>query len=77
MQLGTSVVAITPEGDGYWVELEPTPGCSSGLAVDGAPVAPHSVWARHVVVNAGAHSLLMAQRMGYVRGRLVRTRLGG
>ncbi|WP_241518065.1 MULTISPECIES: FAD-dependent oxidoreductase [Cyanobium] len=65
VQLGTSVVAITPEGDGYRVELEPTPGCSSGLAVDGAPVAPHSVWARHVVVNAGAHSLLMAQRMGY------------
>jgi malate dehydrogenase (quinone) len=65
VQLGTTVVAITPEGDGYRVELAPTPGCSSGLAVDGTPVAPHSVWARHVVVNAGAHSLLMAQRMGY------------
>jgi malate dehydrogenase (quinone) len=65
VQLGTSVVAITPEGDGYRVELAPTPGCSSGLAVDGTPVAPPSVWARHVVVNAGAHSLLMAQRMGY------------
>lgn len=65
VQLGTSVVAITSEGDGYRVELAPTPGCSSGLAVDGIPVAPHSVWARHVVVNAGAHSLLMAQRMGY------------
>jgi len=29
VQLGTSVVAITPEGDGYRVELAPTPGCSS------------------------------------------------
>ncbi|MDA1247340.1 MAG: FAD-dependent oxidoreductase [Cyanobacteria bacterium] len=65
VQLGTSVVAITPEGDGYRVQLAPTPSCSSGLAVDGTPVAPKSVLARHVVVNAGAHSLLMAQRMGY------------
>ena len=60
VQLGTSVVAITPEGDGYRVELAPTPGCSSAAGED-----PRSVWARHVVVNAGAHSLLMAQRMGY------------
>ena len=60
VQLGTSVVAITPEGDGYLVELAPTPGCSSA-----AGEAPRSVRARHVVVNAGAHSLLMAQRMGY------------
>ncbi|MCP9777152.1 FAD-dependent oxidoreductase [Cyanobium sp. Tous-M-B4] len=60
VQLGTSVVAITPEGDGYRVELAPTPGCSSA-----AGEAPRSVRARHVVVNAGAHSLLMAQRMGY------------
>ncbi|WP_255001259.1 FAD-dependent oxidoreductase [Cyanobium sp. Alchichica 3B3-8F6] len=58
VQLGTSVGTITAEGDGYRVELAPTPGCSAGLA-------PRSVWARHVVVNAGAHSLLMAQRMGY------------
>jgi malate dehydrogenase (quinone) len=66
VQLGTSVVAISPESNGYYrVELAPTPGCSAGLAADGTPVAPHSVRARHVVVNAGAHSLLMAQRMGY------------
>lgn len=66
VQLGTSVVAISPESDGYyWVELAPTRGCSAGLAADSTPVAPYSVRARHVVVNAGAHSLLMAQRMGY------------
>lgn len=60
VQLGTSVVAITPEGAGYRVELAATPGCTSA-----AGEAPRSVRARHVVVNAGAHSLLMAQRMGY------------
>jgi len=66
VQLGTSVVAISPQSDGYYrVELAPTRGCSAGLAADGTPVAPYSVRARHVVVNAGAHSLLMAQRMGY------------
>ena len=66
VQLGTSVVAISPESDGYYrVELAPTRGCSGGLAADSTPVAPNSVRARHVVVNAGAHSLLMAQRMGY------------
>ena len=66
VQLGTSVVAISPESDGYYrVELAPTRGCSAGLAADSTPVAPNSVRARHVVVNAGAHSLLMAQRMGY------------
>jgi malate dehydrogenase (quinone) len=60
VQLGTSVGTITPEADGYRVELAPTPGCSSAAAQ-----APRSVRARHVVVNAGAHSLLMAQRMGF------------
>ena len=34
VQLGTSVVAITPEGDGYRVELAPTPGCSSAAGED-------------------------------------------
>lgn len=65
VQLGTSVGTITPEADGYRVELAPTPGCSAGLPADGTSLAPRSVWARHVVVNAGAHSLLMAQRMGF------------
>ena len=60
VQLGTSVGSISPEGDGFRVALAPTPGCSSA-----AGEAPRSVRARHVVVNAGAHSLLMAQRMGY------------
>jgi malate dehydrogenase (quinone) len=59
VQLGTSVGTITAEAGGYRVELAPTPGCTAGAE------APRSVRARHVVVNAGAHSLLMAQRMGY------------
>jgi malate dehydrogenase (quinone) len=65
LQLGTTVQAITPEGELFRVTLAPTPGCSSRPAVDGAPVAPRQILARHVVVNAGAHSLLMAQRMGF------------
>ena len=60
LQLGTSVAAISPEGEGYRVELVATAGCTSA-----AGQAPRSVRARHVVVNAGAHSLLMAQRMGF------------
>lgn len=60
LQLGTSVAAISPEGEGYRVELVATAGCTSA-----AGQAPRSVLARHVVVNAGAHSLLMAQRMGF------------
>ena len=59
VQLGTSVGTITAEAGGYRVELASTPGCTAGAE------APRSVRARHVVVNAGAHSLLMAQRMGY------------
>lgn len=60
LQLGTSVTAITPEGEGYRVVLAPTPGCAAA-----AGQAKRQVRARHVVVNAGAHSLLMAQQMGY------------
>lgn len=60
LQLGTSVAAISPAGEGYRVELVATSGCNSG-----AGQMPGSVLARHVVVNAGAHSLLMAQRMGF------------
>ncbi|MBD2422643.1 FAD-dependent oxidoreductase [Cyanobium sp. FACHB-13342] len=60
VQLGTSVGTITPEGDGFRVALAPTPGCASAAGQEA-----RSVRARHVVVNAGAHSLLMAQRMGY------------
>jgi malate dehydrogenase (quinone) len=63
--MGTSVQQIIPEGELFRVRLAPTPGCSAGLAADGTVVAPTEVLARHVVVNAGAHSLLMAQQMGF------------
>ncbi|WP_254966580.1 FAD-dependent oxidoreductase [Cyanobium sp. CH-040] len=61
--LGTTVRRITPEGDLFRVQLAPTPGC--GTAQPGERQAPRELLARHVVVNAGAHSLLMAQSMGY------------
>jgi malate dehydrogenase (quinone) len=63
--MGTTVERITPEGERFRVILAPTPGCSAGLAAHGTPAAPREILARHVVVNAGAHSLLMAQRMGF------------
>jgi malate dehydrogenase (quinone) len=63
--MGTSVTDIRPEGELFRVTLAPTPGCSAGLAADGTAAAPDQILARHVVVNAGAHSLLMAQRMGF------------
>jgi malate dehydrogenase (quinone) len=65
LHLGTTVERITPEGELFRVRLAPTPGCRQGLAAHGRPPAPRELLARHVVVNAGAHSLLMAQRMGY------------
>jgi malate dehydrogenase (quinone) len=49
LRLGTRVRRIVPDGDGFLVELEPAT----------------TIRARHVVVNAGAHSLLMAQEMGF------------
>jgi len=45
------------DGNGFLVTLSPTPGHGEGPR--------RQVRARHVVVNAGAHSLLMAQQMGY------------
>ena len=63
--LGTTVREIVPEGDLYRVILSPTPGCSAGRTADRMAMAPQEILARHVVVNAGAHSLLMAQRMGF------------
>jgi len=54
VRLSTSVIQIEPEGDHYLVELAP--------AGEGPPTR---LRARHVVVNAGAHSLLLAQKMGY------------
>lgn len=59
LRLGTTVEQIIPEGDQFRVRLRPTPGCGSGDA------EPRELVARHVVVNAGAHSLLMAQQMGF------------
>lgn len=62
LHLGTELRKITPDGDGFLVELAPWPGA------EGAPgqlSAPRSLRARYLVVNAGAHSLLLAQRMGY------------
>ena len=65
LHLGTTVREIVPEGDLYRVILAPTPGCSAGRTADGMALAPQEIRARHVVVNAGAHSLLMAQRLGF------------
>jgi malate dehydrogenase (quinone) len=57
LHLGTTVAGIIPEGELFRVTLTPTPGCADGIH--------RELLARHVVVNAGAHSLLMAQRMGF------------
>jgi malate dehydrogenase (quinone) len=55
VRLCTRVTQIEAEGDHYRVELAP-----------GAAEWPRTrLRARHVVVNAGAHSLLLAQKMGY------------
>lgn len=59
LHLGTTVERILPEGDHFRVRLRPTTGCSTGDS------EPCELVARHVVVNAGAHSLLMAQQMGF------------
>ncbi|MFN5162497.1 MAG: FAD-dependent oxidoreductase [Cyanobacteriota bacterium] len=61
LRLGTTVEKITPVGDEFVVQLQ------AGAAQAGAARAEAGVTirARHVVVNAGAHSLLMAQRMGF------------
>jgi malate dehydrogenase (quinone) len=61
LRLGTTVQRILPDGDGFVVELGPT-----GASPDRSAEEPlQRVWARQVVVNAGAHSLLMAQAMGF------------
>ena len=55
LELGTRVERIEPEGEAsFLVTLTPTQGGQSRI-----------VRARHVVVNAGAHSLLMAQELGH------------
>lgn len=62
LHLGTEVRSLTPDGDGFLVELHPASG---GEGAPGRPAGVRRLRARHVVVNAGAHSLLLAQRMGY------------
>ncbi|CAK6699371.1 FAD-dependent oxidoreductase [Synechococcus sp. CBW1107] len=68
LRLGTTVEAIEPEGEGFRVRLRVTPGAGAASASArqvADPEVVQEIVARHVVVNAGAHSLLMAQRMGY------------
>ena len=58
LQLGTKVVAIHPQGS--------DPAAPESFLVELAgPEGRRWLRARQVVVNAGAHSLLMAQRMGF------------
>ncbi len=59
--LGTTVTRIRQEGDLFRVDMMPS-GEPPG---DGPSTSPAVIHARHVVVNAGAHSLLLAQRMGF------------
>ncbi|MFM7264902.1 MAG: FAD-dependent oxidoreductase [Cyanobium sp.] len=56
--LGTTVTKIEPEGP------DPQAPCTFLVSLEG-PAGPRQVRARQVIVNAGAHSLLMAQRMGF------------
>ncbi|MFM1798824.1 MAG: putative malate:quinone oxidoreductase [Cyanobacteriota bacterium] len=62
LHLGTELRQITPDGDGFLVDLAPWSGAQ---AAPGGLPAPQRIRARHVVVNAGGHSLLLAQRLGY------------
>ncbi|MFN7899104.1 MAG: FAD-dependent oxidoreductase [Synechococcaceae cyanobacterium] len=62
LRLNTAVSRITPEGDTFLVELAAGPlAPSEGKTCAGS----QRVLARHVVVCAGAHSLLLAQRLGF------------
>jgi malate dehydrogenase (quinone) len=58
LRLGTTVRQITPEGS------DPTRPSSFVVELEG-PQGTQRLRARHVVVNAGAHSLLMAQQLGF------------
>ncbi len=58
LRLGTTVRRITPEGD------DPARPSSFVVELEG-PQGTQRLRARHVVVNAGAHSLLMAQQLGF------------
>jgi len=73
LRLSTLVRSIEPEGELFRVELEPSTGPGSlpggagpgGEASTGEPPPTTVLRARHVVVAAGAHSLLLAQRLGF------------
>jgi len=54
LRLGTTVERITPEGETFRVEMGP-----------GGEGESTVLRARHVVVAAGGHSLLLAQQLGY------------
>ncbi len=58
LRLGTTVTQIAPEGP------DPQAPTSFLVTLEG-PGGSRQVRARQVIVNAGAHSLLMAQRMGF------------
>ncbi|MEB3200454.1 MAG: FAD-dependent oxidoreductase [Synechococcaceae cyanobacterium] len=62
LHLSTCVERIQPDGDGFVVDLAPGP---EAPADGGESARSRRIRARHVVVCAGAHSLLLAQRMGY------------
>jgi malate dehydrogenase (quinone) len=62
LHLGTELRQLTADGDGFLAELAPWPGAEGA---EGRVPQRRHVRARYVVVNAGAHSLLLAQRMGY------------
>lgn len=62
LHLGTELRRITADGDGFLVDLAPWAGGEGGA---GRVPQRRRLRARHVVVNAGAHSLLLAQGMGF------------
>ena len=62
LHLGTELRSLTPDGDGFLAEFHPWPGTEGAV---GRIPGVRRLRARYVVVNAGAHSLLLAQRMGY------------
>lgn len=62
LHLGTELRTLRADGDGFLVELAPWPGMEGA---QGRVASSRRLRARYVVVNAGAHSLLLAQRLGY------------
>jgi malate dehydrogenase (quinone) len=62
LHLGTELRKLSVDGEGFLAELAPWPGAEEAA---GRVSHTRQVRARYVVVNAGAHSLLLAQRMGY------------